>query len=498
MTPANRYLAGNFAPVRHEETLFDLEVTGRIPDFLDGRYVRNGPNPIGTVDPASYHWFLGDGMVHGVRLRDGRAEWYRNRWVRSPGAAAALGSPAPPHRSTTGAPGLGANTHVIAHAGHTLALVEAGISCYRLGAELETLGGHDFGGPQPGGFTAHPKLDPATGKLHAVSHHFGFPGTVRYSVLDPAGRVRHSADVEVGGSPLMHDFALTLRHVVLLDLPVTFDARKAVAATVPAPLRRPAGAVLAAVAGRVRVPDSVMWALIRRDTPRTRRSRNHDLPYSWDPGRPARIGVLPRRGGSTGVRWFGIDPCFVFHTLGAYDEEDVVVLDAVQHAEVFVNDPHGPGGGRPRLCRWRLDLRTGRAAMTVLDDREQEFPRIDERRVGGRHRYGYSVAVESDSGVFGGAVIRHDLRAGTSVRRSLGKHVEGGEVVFVPRGADAAEDDGVLMGFAYERDTGFSKLVILDAASLATVAEIRLPVRVPHGNHGNWLPTTADLRTEAV
>ena len=82
---SNPYLAGNFGPVSEEITAFDLEVTGTIPDGLDGRLIRNGPNPRGEVDPAQHHWFVGDGMVHGLRLRDGRAEWYRNRFVGGDG-----------------------------------------------------------------------------------------------------------------------------------------------------------------------------------------------------------------------------------------------------------------------------------------------------------------------------------------------------------------------------------------------------------------------------
>ena len=76
----NRYLRapsprwpGNTPPI--------LDVVGEVPDYLDGRYLRNGPNPIGPIDPERYHWFAGDGMVHGLRLRDGKAEWYRNRYV---------------------------------------------------------------------------------------------------------------------------------------------------------------------------------------------------------------------------------------------------------------------------------------------------------------------------------------------------------------------------------------------------------------------------------
>ena len=87
----NRFLEDEFAPVDREYTLTDLEVVGTIPDYLDGRYLRNGPNPIGEIDPELYHWFVGDGMVHGIRIRDGKAEWYRNRWVRGPQTARALG-----------------------------------------------------------------------------------------------------------------------------------------------------------------------------------------------------------------------------------------------------------------------------------------------------------------------------------------------------------------------------------------------------------------------
>src|SRR6201995_6117970 len=124
MPTLNRFLEGSFAPVKEEITATDLPVTGQVPAGLCGRYRRNGPNPLGLDDP-NYHWFVGAGMVHGLRLRDGRAEWYRNRWVRSRQTAAALGEQwpgGPVHQGDD----FAANTHVIRHAGRTLATVEAG------------------------------------------------------------------------------------------------------------------------------------------------------------------------------------------------------------------------------------------------------------------------------------------------------------------------------------------------------------------------------------
>src|SRR4029079_505084 len=132
-----------------------------------------GPNPVTAPDPATYHWFTGTGMVHGIRLRDGRAEWYRNRWVRSKEVAATLGEDwagGSVHADMDFAP----NTNAIGFAGRTFAIVEAGARPYELTHELDTVGPCDFDGTLPGGYTAHPKLDPVTGELHAMAYWWGW------------------------------------------------------------------------------------------------------------------------------------------------------------------------------------------------------------------------------------------------------------------------------------------------------------------------------------
>jgi len=256
---SNDYLEGNYAPVCQEHTVTELAVTGVIPEHLDGRYLRNGPNPITAIDPRTYHWFTGDGMVHGVRLRDGTAQWYRNRWIRTPTVARALGEPAVRRAPTrTGLELLGANTNVLSHAGRTLALVEGGITNYELTENLDTLGPYDFEGTLRGGYTAHPKRDPDTGELHAVSYSFGRGNHVQYSVIDPQGRARRTVDIEVTGSPMMHDFSLTQHHVILYDLPVTFDPAHGANIVAPPVLRAPTRLALAALIGRIRLPDPIM------------------------------------------------------------------------------------------------------------------------------------------------------------------------------------------------------------------------------------------------
>src|SRR5271156_2163931 len=288
-TPANPYLDDFLAPVGAEVTATDLAVTGHIPEFLDGRYLRNGPNPVAEVDPATYHWFTGDGMVHGVGLHGGAAGWYRNRWVRSAAVRAALGEPAAgTHNLRAGMQSLGANTNVLAHAGKTLALVEGGVANYELTDELDTVGPCDFDGTLAGGYTAHPHRDPRTGELHAVSYSFARGKTVQYSVIDTHGHARRTVDIEVSGSPMMHDFSLTDKYVVIYDLPVTLDPVQMMPASVPRWLQLPTRLVMQSLLGRVRIPSPIA-AMANRDT-----RRMVGMPYAWNSDYPARLGVMPR------------------------------------------------------------------------------------------------------------------------------------------------------------------------------------------------------------
>src|SRR5436189_3695379 len=228
MTSTNVYLEGNFAPVREELTAFDLPVTGQLPAELDGRYLRNGPNPVGPVDPATHHWFVGTGMVHGVRLRGGAAEWYRNRYVLGDEAAAVLGRPKLPGPRNGMFGGAAPNTNVIGHAGSTWAIVEAGGMPVELSDELEPLRYLDFEGNWPGAYTAHPKRDPQTGELHAMVYNPEFQG-VRYVVVATDGSVRKVEHVPVPGAIMLHDCAITDSSVIVFDLPVTLDMKAAVA-----------------------------------------------------------------------------------------------------------------------------------------------------------------------------------------------------------------------------------------------------------------------------
>jgi carotenoid cleavage dioxygenase len=445
----NRYLTGNYAPVHEELTAFDLPVTGSLPAELEGRYLRIGPNPIDDVDPATYHWFTGDGMAHGVRLRGGKAEWYRNRWVRSTRVSEALGEePAPGERHA----GFdGANTNIIGLDGRTFAIVEAGGRPVELDYELDTVAHVNFDGTLPNGFTAHPKRDPRTGELFAAAYFWGIDH-IQYIVVGIDGRVRKLEPISVKGSPMMHDMSLTERHAVIYDLPVTFNLEVAMS-----------GAV---------------------------------FPYAWDNDYGARVGVLPREGTNADVRWFEVEPCYVFHPLNAYDDGENVVLDVIRHPRMFDQNRLGPDEGAPSLWRWTVDLSAGLVKEEQLSDRAEEFPRVDERVVSRPHRFGYGASLSvagDDVGFDGSTMLKHDLQNGTVEAHDYGPGCSTAEGVFVPHSPDAAEDGGWVMSYVHDATTDRSSLVILDAQDIAgePVATVHLPARVPIGFHGNWVPDEA-------
>jgi carotenoid cleavage dioxygenase-like enzyme len=447
-TVPNRYLTGNFAPVTTEVTVTDLPVIGAIPDELNGRYLRNGPNPLRPPDPSTYHWFLGDGMVHGVRLRDGRAEWYRNRWVRSRAVAEALGETwpgGPVHADLDAAP----NTNVIGHAGRTYALVESGPVPYDLTYELDTVGPTNLDGTLLAGYTAHPKRDPATGELHGMAYWWGWGDQVQYIVIGPDGKVTRTEDIPTKGPTMMHDFSLTQNYVVVYDQPVIFDV------------------------------DDAMKGV--------------PFPYRWDADYGDRVGVMPRSGTAADVKWFDVDPCYVFHPMNAYDDGDRIVLDVVRHPRMFDTVRNGPNEGAPTLDRWTIDLTGSKVIEERLDDRAQEFPRVDERLVSRRHRYGYAAA--ADDLIIDGVdrsragLIKHDLDKGSTEVHDFATGVGPAEGVFVPSSPDAGEDDGYVLAIVYDTERDSSDLVILAAQDFTAepVARVQLPQRVPFGFHGNWV-----------
>jgi 8'-apo-carotenoid 13,14-cleaving dioxygenase len=441
----NPFLRGIHTPMTEEKTIENLSVTGTIPVELDGRYVRIGPNPHGA-DGKGHHWFVGDGMVHGVKLKGGKAEWYRNRYIRSCELASKTGLAAAPGprrglRDTV-------NTNVVQFAGHTLAMVEAGSYPAILSDELETVAYSDFGGGLAGSFTAHPHEDPATGEWHAICYDAMEQREVRHVALDRKGRVLRELPIAVRNGPSIHDCSITRNYVLIFDLPVTFSMK-------------------ALIAG-------------------------HRFPYRWNRDHTARVGLLRRDGDASDVTWHEVDPCYVFHVANSFeDEKGKVIVDCCAYETMFDGDMAGPLGKPLGFERWTIDPAGSRVERATIDATPQEFPRPDERFFAKPYRYAWVTGLPNDGSenFFEAApLIRHDLETGEKITRSFGDDAVPGESVFVPRSADAPEGDGWLIGYVIDTASKTTDLAILDATTLADVARVHIPHIVPAGFHGNWMP----------
>ncbi|GKV27488.1 hypothetical protein SLEP1_g36659 [Rubroshorea leprosula] len=289
------YLSGNFAPVDETPPTTDLIVKGYLPECLNGEFVRVGPNPK-FAPVAGYHWFDGDGMVHGVRIKDGKAT-YVSRFVTTSrlkqeeffggakfmkigdlkGLFGLLMVNMQMLRGKTKVLDLSygqgtGNTALIYHHGKLLALSEAD-KPYVLkvleDGDLQTLGMMDYDKRLGHSFTAHPKVDPVTGEMFT----FGYshtPPYITYRVISKDGFMHDPVPITISDPIMMHDFAITENYAIFMDLPLYFRPKDMV--------------------------------------------KEKKLIFTFDETKKARFGVLPRYAkDDLLIRWFELPNCFIFH-----------------------------------------------------------------------------------------------------------------------------------------------------------------------------------------
>jgi carotenoid cleavage dioxygenase len=464
--PQHPFLSGNFAPLSIEGDAHDLPVVGAIPPELDGTLYRIGPNPQFAPRDKNHHWFLGDGMVHAFHIADGRAS-YRNRWVRTPRFAlereagrslyGAWSNPAATDPIAQGRDSGVANTNIIWHGGRLLAL-EEGHRPFQIAPDtLDPHGYVEFPEPRLDRFTAHPKVDAATGELLFFAYSASGPLSkgMSYGVIDRGGRLTRFDRFEAPFACMVHDFMTTANHVLIPILPLTGSLERALGG-------KPA--------------------------------------YAWEPEQGAFLGVLRRDQPIDSIRWLEVEPCYVFHPMNAWEANGQIFADVMRYdtAPLFPR-PDGTiernAPPQAKLCRWTVDLAQGRVRRSDLDDTPGEFPRIDDRRNGLANRHGWFAAQGQRNGsgpsqgsaLTFGAIVHVDHQTGARARFDLPEGDGASEPVFVPRGPSAAEGDGWLLLTVYRAAERRSDLVILDAQDVARgpVATVQLTHRVPYGFHGN-------------
>ncbi len=451
----NPHLQGNNAPIYEEITATDLDVIGEIPKDISGNFLRVGPNPYFVPDEKRYHLFDGDGMIHGVHITGGKAV-YRNRFIDSAGLREErakghwiypglnmfgdyLAKGEMPGTKNTG------NTAMVFHNNQLFALMEGGTP-YRVSLpELETDGEHDFKGTLTHHFTAHPKVDIKTGEMMT----FGYgitPPYLTYSIVGTDGKAAHTTEISIPKPVMMHDCAITEHYTIFPDLPLVFDFEKMLAG-----------------GGFV----------------------------SWEPANGCRIGIVPRTGDDTSITWFDIEESFLFHVANAWEEGDEVVFQACRSNRGGIES--GEGDVREQLGQlheWRFNMKSGVVSSKPLDRHYYcDFPRIHDDLVGYKNRYTYAARFRVDTMPMFDGEMKYDNETGEILVHDFGEHCESCEAVFAPRQNATTEDDGYVICFVYDKQSGTSECHIIDAQRFtqAPVARIKIPQRVPHGFHAAWV-----------
>jgi carotenoid cleavage dioxygenase len=442
----------------------DLTVTyGAIPHDLDGIYLRNTENQV-HQPLGRYHPFDGDGMIHQISFSGGKAS-YRNRFVRTRGFAAEQeareslwGGLADPVQLAK-RPGWGAHgslkdsssTDIVVHAGKALSTFYQCGEGYRLNPlTLETEGLAPW--VPIDGISAHPKVDERTGELMFFNYSKHAP-YLHYGLVGADDKLKVYQPVPVAGPRLPHDMAFTENYAILNDLPAFWDAK-----------------------------------LLERNIHAVR----------FHEGLPSRFAIVPRQGGE--VRWFEAAPTYVLHWLNAYEEGDEVILDGYfqedptpaphtdalpgfEHMMAFL-DEHS---FRPKLHRWRFNLKDGSTREEHLDERIMEFGMINAKYAGLKYRYGYSTVAKPGWFLFTG-FVKTDLETRETTTFMLPEGVFASEAPFAPRIGAVDEDDGYLVSFLIDENQGSSECVLLDARNIAKgpICRIALPHKISSGTHAVW------------
>ena len=434
------HLKGNWAPVEKELEVQNLEVIGNIPKELSGKYIRNGMNP---VSGYSDHWFFGNGMLHCVEIENGKAS-YKNKYVRTPyfendmsmmeGSFDLKASPA--------------NTHVIRHADKILTLEEAHFP-WIVDDNLETVGSHDFKGKLNGPMTAHPRICPETNELLFFGYQMMRKPYLTYHRVSADGELIQSEEIDIPRPVMMHDWNITRNYVIFMDLPLVFDLDQAVSGSDP---------------------------------------------FGFRPECGARLGVMPRDGSNKDIKWIDINPCFVFHPMNAYEEDNKIILHVCRQNKAMVGGMDEIYGGKDttgKLWKWTINLDAETCKEEQIDDAACDFARVDDRLTGLKAKNGYAMAIDENAKTltFGQFLYKFNLEKNTRTDHDLGDNVFGGEPVFVPKSKDSSEEEGWVMAIVFDDNIKKSKLIIVDVENFdkKPVCEVILPQRVPFGAHGSWL-----------
>jgi all-trans-8'-apo-beta-carotenal 15,15'-oxygenase len=458
--------SGGFRSLDQEHEFYRVEdIEGSVPSWLEGTLYRNGSGRNQLGGQWFPHWFDGDGMIQAMRFKNGGVR-FANRYVRTENYVneTAAGHtlyrgfgkmiPGGIFKNAFKQPANVSNTSVLMHGERLLSLWEGGPPFAIDPETLETLRVETFGG-EVKAFSAHPKVDPVTGEIFNFGIDYGARTTLSIYRLDRS-RLIQLPPITLPYPVMNHDFVLTEKYLVFCLGPILVN------------------------------PIKMVLGLT-----------SFDGALEWDGKRTTLILIVPRNGNAP--QWIQTDGFFQFHFANGFEREGTLVLDLARYPDFrtigqALRDYHKsdwPSAGMATLTRLIVDLASGKVSTWPYEaGTANEFPKVDPRKVGRPYRYSYIASNPADSTQgLQQRLTRVDMESGATVSRDFAPDGYPGEPLFVPRSADSAEDDGILITVVYDATSERSAIVGLDAANLAgkPLFTARLPHHVPYSLHGTFV-----------
>jgi carotenoid cleavage dioxygenase len=459
-------------PGRFEGDITDLDVEGEVPAQLKGAFYRIHPDPYFPRLTDEDVYFNGDGLLASFAFGNGKVS-FKQRYVETDklklekAAGRALfgryRNPLTDDPSVKGKIRGTGNTNPIVHGGKLYALKEDSPPVLMDPLTLKSFGSTDFGGKMKGQtFSAHPKIDPVSGNLVSFGYNSSGPLTTdcTYMEVSPAGELLKEVWFKAPYYCMMHDFGVTEDYVVFPVIPMIST-----------------------------------WERLKANLPH----------FGFDKTMPIYLGVLPRKGQGSDIRWFTAPNQQACHVVNAFNVGTKVHFDIAAsrgNGLAFFPDvdgsPFNPMEALAHITRWTVDYASKSdqfESTQRMSEMGGEFPRIDDRFATKDHRYAWWLVSDPTKPFTPGqtpgfASIGYlDYRTGKQAVWWAGAQWHLQEPCFVPRSADAPEGDGYIIGLADNLVTNLSELVVLEAQDLAKgpIARVKLPLRLRAGLHGNWV-----------
>jgi carotenoid cleavage dioxygenase len=472
--PATPDFSGHNAPSRIECDVYDLVVEGTLPAEFEGYWYRSTPDPQYPPMLGDDTYLSGDGMVSQFHFTSGHVDFkmryvQTERWKNERAARRSLHglyrNPYTDDPSVQGKRRGAANTTPIVHAGRLFALKEDSRAWELDPVTLATVGEWSYGGRlRTPTMTAHPRPDLDTGELYFFGYEAGGLASrdVAYCVADKNGELVREEWFEAPFCALMHDFAVTKEHVVFPLFPITasLDRMKA---------------------------GGPHWA--------------------WDGTRETFMGVMPRDGRVSQMRWFRGPPCSAFHFLNAFSEGNKVYADfsvSDVPAFPFIREAGGlnirPDQIDASIVRWTFDLgKPGDAIERDVLGPGGDLPRLADKDVMRPYDIAYYCRYEPTAGppILSGpvgagfnAVSRLEVGRGRYTTLTIDPQSTVQEPIHVPSLQPGHEG---YLAFVVDRHAeNLAEVFVVEAGHLekGPIARIKLPMRLRSGVHGSWVPST--------